>query len=128
MMRLRNTGYLYKAIRWNCLFCFRRYLRREFQCIDRFSVDDLGQGGSLYRVICDSKQASHPTQTIDRNSVDTLNSTNIRCHYCEAMHLHSVNATGIATNLILLQHNTTILEVKSGIYRVVLSHGLRYLI
>jgi hypothetical protein len=50
-----------------------RVPRRKLLCIDRISVDSLGRGGGgcLYRVICDSKQASPPTQAIDRNSADT---------------------------------------------------------
>jgi hypothetical protein len=34
------------------------YLRREFQCIDRISVDGLGRGGRLFRVTNDSIQTS----------------------------------------------------------------------
>jgi hypothetical protein len=47
-------------------------LRREFQCIDRISVNGLGRGVRLFRVTNDSIQTSPPTQTIDRNLVDTL--------------------------------------------------------
>jgi hypothetical protein len=74
---LRAARYRYLAIEtknyekeacWSPNDTGARILTRKFQCIDSISVDDLGQGVGgrrLYRVICDSKQALQPPQTID---------------------------------------------------------------